>query len=96
MKVVYNWLKEFVDISAGAEEIASRLALAGTNVASVETGHYGQGCGRRHRENRGARYLQTIHRSLDSRRESPAFASLAERSLASRRCREHQQRCGRH
>ena len=33
MKVVYNWLKEFVDISASAEEIASRLALSGTNVA---------------------------------------------------------------
>jgi phenylalanyl-tRNA synthetase beta chain len=41
MKVVYNWLKEFVDISASSEEIASRLALAGTNVASVETGPYG-------------------------------------------------------
>jgi len=36
MKVVYNWLKDFVDVTATPEELASRLALAGTNVASVE------------------------------------------------------------
>jgi phenylalanyl-tRNA synthetase beta chain len=41
MKVVYNWLKDFVDVSASADEIASRLALAGTNVASVENGPHG-------------------------------------------------------
>src|SRR5271156_1021258 len=41
MKVLYNWLKEFIDISDPPEEIASRLALAGTNVASVETGQQG-------------------------------------------------------
>ena len=38
MKVAYNWLKEFVDVTASAEEIASRLALAGTNVAGIENG----------------------------------------------------------
>jgi phenylalanyl-tRNA synthetase beta chain len=37
MKVVYNWLKDFVDVAAAPEELASRLALSGTNVASVES-----------------------------------------------------------
>ncbi len=41
MKVAYNWLKEFVDIGAPAEEIASRLALSGTNVAGIENGAHG-------------------------------------------------------
>jgi phenylalanyl-tRNA synthetase beta chain len=41
MKVVYNWLKEFVDVAAPAEEIASRLALSGTNVAGIENGAHG-------------------------------------------------------
>ncbi|HEX8871915.1 MAG TPA: phenylalanine--tRNA ligase subunit beta [Candidatus Acidoferrum sp.] len=36
MKVVYNWLKDFVDVSATPQELASRLALSGTNVAGVE------------------------------------------------------------
>jgi phenylalanyl-tRNA synthetase beta chain len=37
MKVVYNWLKDFVDVPVAAPELASRLALSGTNIASVET-----------------------------------------------------------
>jgi phenylalanyl-tRNA synthetase beta chain len=37
MKVVYNWLKDFVAVTATPQELASRLALAGTNVASVES-----------------------------------------------------------
>jgi phenylalanyl-tRNA synthetase beta chain len=41
MKVSYNWLKEFVDIAASPEEVASRLALSGTNIASIETGAHG-------------------------------------------------------
>ncbi|MGB2665268.1 MAG: phenylalanine--tRNA ligase subunit beta [Candidatus Acidiferrum sp.] len=41
MKVSYNWLKEFVDITAAPEEVASRLALAGTNIAGIEIGAYG-------------------------------------------------------
>jgi phenylalanyl-tRNA synthetase beta chain len=36
MKVVYNWLKDFVDVPATVAELAARLALHGTNVASVE------------------------------------------------------------
>jgi phenylalanyl-tRNA synthetase beta chain len=41
MKVGYNWLKEFVDVTASPEEIASRLALAGTNIAGIEHGPHG-------------------------------------------------------
>ncbi|HEV8074984.1 MAG TPA: phenylalanine--tRNA ligase subunit beta [Candidatus Acidoferrum sp.] len=41
MKVSYNWLKEFVEVAASPEEVASRLALSGTNIASIETGAHG-------------------------------------------------------
>jgi phenylalanyl-tRNA synthetase beta chain len=41
MKVVYNWLKEFVDVTASPSDVASRLALSGTNVGSVENGPHG-------------------------------------------------------
>jgi phenylalanyl-tRNA synthetase beta chain len=41
MKVAYNWLKEFIDITASPEEVVSRLALAGTNIASIEQGVHG-------------------------------------------------------
>jgi phenylalanyl-tRNA synthetase beta chain len=37
MKIVYNWLKDFVDVTATPQELASRLALSGTNVAGVES-----------------------------------------------------------
>ena len=41
MKVVYSWLKDFVDVTAPPQELASRLALSGTNIGSVETGPHG-------------------------------------------------------
>src|SRR5260370_437877 len=41
MKVVYNWLKDFVDITAAPQEFASRLALSGTNIGGVENGPHG-------------------------------------------------------
>jgi phenylalanyl-tRNA synthetase beta chain len=41
MKVAYEWLKEFVDISAPPHEVASRLALSGTNIAGIEDGSHG-------------------------------------------------------
>src|SRR6266436_6137614 len=41
MKVVYNWLKDFVDVTATPQELASRLALSGTNIAGVENGPHG-------------------------------------------------------
>src|SRR5229473_3825140 len=36
MKVLYNWLKDFVDVKASAPELASRLSLAGCNIGAVE------------------------------------------------------------
>ena len=41
MKVVYNWLKDFVDVTAAPQELASRLALSGTNIGGVESGTHG-------------------------------------------------------
>jgi phenylalanyl-tRNA synthetase beta chain len=41
MKIVYNWLKDFVDIAASPDELASRLALSGTNIGGVEKGPHG-------------------------------------------------------
>ena len=42
MKVSYNWLKSFVDVSASPDELASRMALSGTNIAGVEKGPHGE------------------------------------------------------
>ncbi|HEY6904093.1 MAG TPA: phenylalanine--tRNA ligase subunit beta [Candidatus Acidoferrales bacterium] len=36
MKVIYNWLKEFVEMTAPAAELRSRLSLAGIAIDSVE------------------------------------------------------------
>ena len=41
MKVVYDWLKEFVDVTASPADVASRLALSGTNIGSIENGPHG-------------------------------------------------------
>jgi phenylalanyl-tRNA synthetase beta chain len=41
MKVVYNWLKDFVAVTAPAEGLASRLALSGTNIGGLENGPHG-------------------------------------------------------
>jgi phenylalanyl-tRNA synthetase beta chain len=41
MKIVYNWLKDFVGVTAPAEELASRLALSGTNIGGLENGPHG-------------------------------------------------------
>jgi phenylalanyl-tRNA synthetase beta chain len=41
MKIVYNWLKDFVDVKATPDELASRLALSGTNVGGIENGPHG-------------------------------------------------------
>jgi phenylalanyl-tRNA synthetase beta chain len=41
MKLIYNWLKELVDVPVPPEELASRLALSGTNIGGVETGPHG-------------------------------------------------------
>src|SRR5580658_8806667 len=36
MKVVYNWLKEFVDVTASPADLRARLSLAGVAVDSIE------------------------------------------------------------
>jgi phenylalanyl-tRNA synthetase beta chain len=36
MKIVYNWLKEFVDVTAAPPELCARLSLSGTAVDSIE------------------------------------------------------------
>jgi phenylalanyl-tRNA synthetase beta chain len=36
MKILYNWLKEFTDVSAPAAELRSRLSMAGVSVDSIE------------------------------------------------------------
>jgi phenylalanyl-tRNA synthetase beta chain len=41
MKIVYNWLKEFVEVTAPAAELAARLAVSGTNIGGVENGAHG-------------------------------------------------------
>src|SRR3981081_4938266 len=41
MKGVYNWLKDFVGVGARRRELASRLALSGTNIGGVENGAHG-------------------------------------------------------
>jgi phenylalanyl-tRNA synthetase beta chain len=41
MKIVYNWLKDFVDVTVTPDELASRLALSGTNIGGIENGPHG-------------------------------------------------------
>jgi phenylalanyl-tRNA synthetase beta chain len=41
MKIVYDWLKEFVEVKATPDELASRLALSGTNIGGIEKGPHG-------------------------------------------------------
>src|SRR5579871_3256809 len=36
MKVLYNWLKEFVDLTAAPEDLRTRLSLSGTAVEALE------------------------------------------------------------
>src|SRR5450432_4134947 len=36
MKVVYNWVKEFVGVTAPTAELRSRLSLAGVAIDSIE------------------------------------------------------------
>src|SRR6266478_3780522 len=41
MKIVCNWLKDFVDVTAAPDDLASRLALSGTNIGGIEHGKHG-------------------------------------------------------
>src|SRR6266852_2446151 len=41
MKIIYNWLRDFVDVKATPDKVASRLALSGTNLGGIENGPHG-------------------------------------------------------
>jgi phenylalanyl-tRNA synthetase beta chain len=41
MKVVYNWLRDFVAVTAPPGDLASRLSQSGTNISGVENGPQG-------------------------------------------------------
>jgi len=41
MKVLHSWLQDFVAVNASPEELASRLALSGTNIGGIENGPHG-------------------------------------------------------
>jgi phenylalanyl-tRNA synthetase beta chain len=41
MKVLYSWLQDFVTVGVSPEELASRLALSGTNIGGIENGPQG-------------------------------------------------------
>src|ERR1700720_481667 len=41
MKVLYTWVQDFVAVTASPEELASRLALSGTNIGGIENGAHG-------------------------------------------------------
>src|ERR1700730_900101 len=41
MKVLYTWLHDFVAVAVSPVELASRLALSGTNIGGIENGTHG-------------------------------------------------------
>jgi phenylalanyl-tRNA synthetase beta chain len=41
MKVLYTWVQDFVAVTASPVELASRLALSGTNIGGIENGAHG-------------------------------------------------------
>ena len=41
MKIVYNWLKDFVDVKSSPDDLASHLALSCTNIGGIENGPHG-------------------------------------------------------
>jgi phenylalanyl-tRNA synthetase beta chain len=41
MKILYTWLQDFVPVTATPEELASRLALSGNNIAAIEKTSHG-------------------------------------------------------
>src|SRR5437879_8743417 len=41
MKILYNWLKEFIDFTAPPEELRARLSMAGIGIDAIEDSHAG-------------------------------------------------------
>jgi phenylalanyl-tRNA synthetase beta chain len=104
MKVSYNWLKEFVDVAATPEEVASRLALSGTNIASIESGAHGAVIDAEITSNRPdclgilgiAREIAAIYRlPLKTNSPKPAESKAARASEASKVKIDAPELCGR-
>jgi phenylalanyl-tRNA synthetase beta chain len=104
MKVSYNWLKEIVDVAAPPEEVASRLALSGTNIASIESGPHGAVIDAEITSNRPdclgmtgiAREVGAIYRlPLKTNSPKPAESKNAQANAAVKVKIEAQELCGR-
>jgi phenylalanyl-tRNA synthetase beta chain len=89
MKVLYNWLKEFVEVAAPPEELGRRLALAGVPLEALEDSIAGPVLDLEIFSNRGdlwghygvARELAAIFRA-PLKRIAPKFTEAAERAEA--------------
>src|SRR5579864_9041535 len=103
MKVLYNWLKEFVDLTAPASDVRSRLSMAGISVDSIEETPAGPVLDAEITINRPdllghlgiAREIATLYRLALKRvhpkfKESPELASKAARveKIGRASCRE--------
>ncbi len=69
MKVAYNWLKEFVDLTASPDELASRLALCGHQ-------HRRRRKGRARRGHRRGNHLQPARLPRHARHRARSFRHL--------------------
>ena len=105
MKVAYEWLKEFVEITSSPEEVASQLALSGTNIAGIEHGPQGAVIDAEVTSNRPdclsmlgiAREIGAIYRTpLKTHMPKPAESSSAKASAAIRVAIESPELCGRY
>jgi len=105
MKVAYNWLKEFVAVGASPEELASRLALSGTNIAGIESGAHGAVIDAEVTSNRPdclgmlgmAREVSAIYRlALKFAAPKPAESAAGKASEAIRVTIESPELCGRY
>src|SRR5580698_5676537 len=104
MKIVYNWLKEFVDATAPVTELRSRLALAGVAIDSVEESAAGPVLDAEITANRPdclghfgmAREVAAIYRKAVKPLE-PKLAEASEKASDAARVEiEAPQRCGRY
>src|SRR3984885_15427805 len=103
MKVVYNWLKEFVDAKASAAELGTRLSLCGVAIDSVEETPAGPVLDAEITSNRPdclghygiAREVATIYR-LPLKPVQPKLKEIAEKTVDAARVNiEAPELCGR-
>jgi len=105
MKVAYEWLREFVDVTAAPNEIASRLALSGTNIAGIEQSPHGAVIDTEVTSNRPdclsmagiAREIGAVYRApLKTHIPKPAESATGKASEAIRVTIESPELCGRY